>query len=159
MVSGSFSWLRHVASTSQVLNRIAFTSIFCSALILSLVETLSTIPSSSQVSFPTGVLSPLLTYLNQSLLRSASRESFDPNTRFLVLKTLVHLPPESWTGTETGGDAKGKLKETEAAISVWNEESWRILLSGLTDKDENLRRFVSCLFLTSSLLIHTTSSR
>ncbi|GAA5905031.1 uncharacterized protein JCM6883_004944 [Sporobolomyces salmoneus] len=103
-------------------------------LILSLVRTMSTITDSH---FAPAILSPILSYLHESLLSSS-----DPNTRLSTLKILSLLPVDSWTGVEhpSSGVAGGKGKGKAIEPAGWGEESWRIILNGLRVRDENLRK-------------------
>ncbi|GAA5957659.1 hypothetical protein JCM3765_001470 [Sporobolomyces pararoseus] len=120
------------------------------ALILSLVRTISLLAPTTLASnsnFAPGILSPLFEYLSTSLIGSVSQASFDSNARSFVLKTLVLLPIEAWTGAEsvppTTHREKGKGKAREAGLDsmdTWGPESWRIIFDGLRDRDENLRR-------------------
>ncbi|GAA5981544.1 hypothetical protein JCM5350_004625 [Sporobolomyces pararoseus] len=120
------------------------------ALILSLVQTISLVsPSSSgfQSEFAPGTLLPLLEYLNASLFESVSQDSFDTNVRLFVLRTLILLPIEAWTGAESASTTldrdKGKGKAKEAvrdSNNCWGHESWRIIFDGLRDRDETLRK-------------------
>ncbi|GAA5853951.1 hypothetical protein JCM3766R1_003544, partial [Sporobolomyces carnicolor] len=119
---------------------------------------------------PPATLSILIPYLHDALISSTTTTTRNNvNTRSFVIETLKSLPPESWTTTTTvtvGGaftdDArmddsgkKGKVKatpttalegegaqrdESRATTRVWGEQSWTIILEGLGDRDDRLRR-------------------
>ncbi|GAA6012494.1 hypothetical protein JCM11491_004350 [Sporobolomyces phaffii] len=111
------------------------------ALVLSLVQTLAGL-SVPLRAFAPGALLPLLAYLGRVLIGGVhhSNQAPDPNERLFVLETLASLPVDSWTRTsDAPRNSKGKGRETDAA-DAWGEQSWKIILAGLRDRDDNIRQ-------------------